>query len=100
MAALVASLRLDRPRTEGLRTLDDADWRSLLAISDRMHVTLALASRHRGIVPEWVRERLAPHTARQWRRWCGAGAPRPVAAPTRGGAATGSTGGRGDRVTR
>src|SRR5258708_7451403 len=58
MRALAASLRLDRPGTEGLRTLDDADWRSLLAISDRMHVTLSLASRHRDIVPEWVRERL------------------------------------------
>src|SRR5260370_30969781 len=58
MRALAASLRLDRPGTEGLRTLDDADWRSLLAISDRMRVTLALASRRRDIVPEWVRERL------------------------------------------
>src|SRR5260370_36643020 len=58
MRALAASLRLDRPGTEGLRTLDDADWRSLLALSDRMHVTLALASRHRDIVPDWVRERL------------------------------------------
>jgi MFS family permease len=58
MGALVASLRLDGSSTEGLQSLDDADWRSLLELSDRMHVTLAVASRHRDIVPEWVRERL------------------------------------------
>jgi MFS family permease len=56
--ALVAALRFDRPDTQALQALDDSDWRSLLEYTDRMHVTLALASRHRDVVPQWVRERL------------------------------------------
>src|SRR5207247_1572611 len=58
IGALVASLRFDRPDTKALQALDDLEWRSLLEYTDRMHVTLALASRHRDVVPEWVRERL------------------------------------------
>ena len=57
LRALVSALRFDRPDTEGLRALNEAEWKSLLDFTDRSHVTLALASRHRDIVPEWVRER-------------------------------------------
>src|SRR5437763_11769365 len=56
--ALIRSLRFDNPNTRDLCALSDADWKSLLDYTDRAHISLALAARHRDIVPQWVRERL------------------------------------------
>ena len=61
--AVMAALRFDRPSTAALESLDESDWHSLFDYTDRMHVTLALASRHRDALPPWVRDRLDANIA-------------------------------------
>src|SRR5437763_12558222 len=56
--ALIRALRFDNPDTEPLCALSEADWNALLEFTDTAHITLALAMRHREILPQPIRERL------------------------------------------
>lgn len=63
VAALVAALQFRDPRPESLRTLDDAEWRQLLAYSDVARLTLILGRSCHKRLPEWVRSRIARNLA-------------------------------------
>jgi MFS family permease len=58
LGALLAALRFDQPQPEALLKLTAAEWRKLLDITDREHLTLALGLRWQSILPEWVRARV------------------------------------------
>jgi hypothetical protein len=54
-----------------LRSLSDEEWRELLPVMDRAHLTLPLAQQGLSLLPCWVRERLENNltdTARRWER--------------------------------
>lgn len=57
-AALFSALRFRDRRPESLRALGEAEWRRLLAFSDRAHLTLILGHVCPDQLPGWVRERI------------------------------------------
>jgi hypothetical protein len=56
---IVRSLSLGPDRRTDLHSIPAAEWRKLLALTDRSQLTLPLAVRCRHEVPAWVHERLA-----------------------------------------
>jgi hypothetical protein len=58
MAALMDALQIHGACTDLLAELNDAEWERLLAISDRAHLTLALAQLPTARFPAWVTDRL------------------------------------------
>ncbi len=56
---VLRSLSLGQDRRSDLRSIPDGEWRRLLELTDRSQLTLPLAVRCRGELPEWVQERLA-----------------------------------------
>jgi hypothetical protein len=71
LPTVVGSLNFSEDRTELLRGLSPDQWTQLLLLTDEAHITLPLAHRCRGIMPETVRDRidsrLARHAARHAR---------------------------------
>ncbi len=63
LRALLRALRFDDPRPEELCNVPSSQWRKLLDISDREHLTLALGLRCRSVLPDWVRSRLDKNLA-------------------------------------
>jgi hypothetical protein len=64
LLTVVRSLNFGEDRTELLRTLSPAQWTELLVLTDEAHITLPVAIRCRGVVPEPVRDRLDACVAR------------------------------------
>ena len=58
LLTVLRSLSLGQDRRSDLRSISEADWRRLLALTDRSQLTLPLAVRCRHEVPAWVQERL------------------------------------------
>src|ERR1700737_4856701 len=58
LLTVLRSLSLGEDRRSDLGSIADAEWRRLLALTDRSQLTLPLAVRCRHEVPAWVQERL------------------------------------------
>jgi Uncharacterised nucleotidyltransferase len=69
LAAVLAALQLQGSSVDGLISLDDAGWREVLALSDRMQLTLPLALHRSKEFPAWVNERLIGNLADVARRF-------------------------------
>lgn len=63
VAALISALQFRNPRPELLRTLDDAEWKQLLAYSDPARLTLICDRAWHKLLPNWVRDRVARNLA-------------------------------------
>lgn len=63
MAALMDALQLHGAFTDVLADLKDTEWERLLDISDRAHLTMALAQLPRAAFPAWVADRLQRNVA-------------------------------------
>jgi MFS family permease len=61
--ALLRALRFDQPETSDLHNLTPAQWRKLLDLADREHLTIPLALRCGADLPEWVRSRIEKNLA-------------------------------------
>ena len=68
-AALIDALRLKGADPEALRSFDEHEWKQTLAFCDRTQLTLALGAACNGILPGWVRDRIAGDAARNAERW-------------------------------
>jgi Uncharacterised nucleotidyltransferase len=64
LLTVVRSLNFSVDRTEILRDLSSDQWAELLSLTDEAHITLALAHRCRGIMPEIVGDRFDSCLAR------------------------------------
>lgn len=51
---MMAALRLDDPKPEGLLRLPESDWNHLLEFGDLAHLTLPLVLQNKAAVPDWV----------------------------------------------
>ena len=58
LLTVVRSLSFGQDRRRDLRSIPEAEWRRLLALTDRSQLTLPLAVRCRNELPVWVQERL------------------------------------------
>ena len=56
--ALLSALQFRGDDPEGLRSLDESEWRELLEFSDLAHLTLPLWRNCADVLPDWVRERI------------------------------------------
>jgi Uncharacterised nucleotidyltransferase len=63
VAALVSALQFQNPRPELLRTLDEGEWKQLVAYSDPARLTLILGRAWHKLLPDWVRARIARNLA-------------------------------------
>lgn len=61
--AVIESLQLAGPNTEGLLALNDAEWHRVLGVCDLAHLTLSLAQLPAAGFPAWVVERLQRNVA-------------------------------------
>jgi Uncharacterised nucleotidyltransferase len=68
VSAVLAALHLRDPVTEGLRSLDDRQWRDALAFCDSSRLTLYPRDTLREFMPQWVRERTDENAARNVQR--------------------------------
>lgn len=70
-AAVMRALQLQGADTTMLRSLCDEEWRELLPVMDRSHLTQPLARQALSDLPSWVREHLGSNladTALHWER--------------------------------
>jgi len=58
LLTVVRSLSFGQDRRSDLRSIPEAEWRRLLALTDRSQLTLPLAVRCRNELPVWVQQRL------------------------------------------
>ncbi|MGC2638481.1 MAG: nucleotidyltransferase family protein [Acidobacteriaceae bacterium] len=70
-AALMEALQLPAPSTDALLQQNDTEWRKLLDVCDRAHLTLSLAQLPSAGFPAWVVERLRRNLADNAGRWAG-----------------------------
>ncbi len=56
--ALLSALQFRDPNLEGLRSLQESEWRELLQFCDLAHLTFALWRNCGNVLPAWVRERI------------------------------------------
>jgi MFS family permease len=56
--AALEALKFCSGHREALHTLNDSDWRNLLAFCDRMHLTIPLGRVCGNDLPDWVRSRI------------------------------------------
>ncbi len=68
-AAGMRALKLHGADPAMLRSLRDEEWRELLPLMDRAHLTLPFAQRHVSGIPGWVREQLDNNLADTARHW-------------------------------
>jgi len=68
-AALMEALQVPVPSTDALLELNDMEWRKLLEVCDRAHLTLSLAQVPSAGFPRWVIERMQSNVADNARRW-------------------------------
>ena len=59
LLTVLRALSFGQDRRSDLRSIPAAEWRRLLALTDRSQLTLPLAVRCRHELPAWVQERLA-----------------------------------------
>lgn len=57
-AAVLAALKFRGAERKEIRALDDAGWRELLPLCDRMHLTISLRQNCEDDLPAWVRSRI------------------------------------------
>lgn len=69
LSAVLGSLQMQGSREDELLSLNDAGWHEVLALCDRLQLTLPLAQQSRERYPAWVRERLAGNLADVDRRF-------------------------------
>jgi hypothetical protein len=69
LAAVLAAFQLQGADAEELLSRDDAGWREVLLLCDRMQLTLPLALRSSRRFPSWVSERLMENLADTARRF-------------------------------
>ena len=67
--AAMRALQLHRADTAMLHSLRDEEWRELLPMMDRAHLTLPLAQRDLSGLPCWVSEHLVKNLADTARHW-------------------------------
>ena len=68
-AAVMLALKLHGADTTMLRSLSDEEWRELLPLMDRAHLTLPFAQRHVSGIPDWVRKQLGNNLADTAAHW-------------------------------
>jgi len=73
-AAVMRALKLNGADTAMLRSLRDEEWRELLPLMDRAHLTLPFAQRHISGLPGWVSEQLGNYLADTATHWGHVGA--------------------------
>ena len=63
LSAVLAALQMQGSSTDELLALNDSGWQEVLALGDRLQLTLPLAHRPREQYPAWVNERLEKNLA-------------------------------------
>jgi hypothetical protein len=66
---LLAALKFHGADLQGLRSLDESEWRELLEFSDLAHLTLHLWRNCADVLPVWVRERIQRNAADNAKRF-------------------------------